>query len=138
MPLVHDFVPIEEDYERAGSVFISGHGSWLAEPAVEAFNGSQDFAVEVGEAHMVGRGVVAALRCVASTGPFATLTAAVRLEPMPPLHSHLSLNGAYTPSLSEAKGSDAVTQHHSTESRVRRFLVGVAISLERGRSEFLS
>jgi len=136
MPHIQDFVPIEEDFQRAGTVFVSGNGSWLTDPAVEAFNGSPGFAVDVGQARLIDRGVVVDLRCVATTGPFATLDADVRLEPMPPPRSHLSLSGSYEPSLSAADGGDAVTQQHSTESRVRRFLVGVAVALERGRAEF--
>jgi hypothetical protein len=136
MPHIQDFVPIEEDFQEAGSVFVSGNGSWLTEPAVEAFNGSPGFAVDIGEARLFDRGVVVDLRCVAAMGQFATLDAAVRLEPMPPPRSHLSLSGSYEPSLSAADGGDAVTQQHSTESRVRRFLVGVAVTLERGRAEF--
>lgn len=132
MPDVQDFVPIDEAFEEAGHVLVSEGSSWLSEPAAVALRGSKDVAVEFGDARMIDRSVVIPVRWVAGKGPFTTLEANLRLEPMPKEHSHLSLIGTYQAS---PNGVDALTGHHLTESLVRRFLVGVAVALEQGRTD---
>jgi hypothetical protein len=129
VPNVHDFVPIDEGFERAGSVLVSGGGSWLTESAAHALGDADDVAVEFGDARMIERSVVVPVRWVARSGPFTTLNAHLRLEPMPTRQSHLSLSGTYELS---SNGVDQVTHEHLTESCVRRFLVEVAAALERG------
>jgi hypothetical protein len=136
MPLVHDFVPIEEDFEQAGRVLTSGLGSWLSVPALVALDGTENINLAFGDARMIERRVVVPLRWAASTGPFAALEADLRLEPIPPRRSHLSLSGRYVAMTGAADGHDPVTGQHLTESCIRRFLVGVATTLERGRAEF--
>jgi hypothetical protein len=135
VPVVRDFVPIEEDFQRAGTVLVGDFGSWLTEPAREALDGTDEVALEFGAARLIERCVVVPVRWAADAGPFATLEADLRLEPMPSMRSHLSLSGTYVASSSEASRHDAVTEHHLTESRVRRFLVKVAATLERRRTE---
>jgi hypothetical protein len=132
VPEVQDFFPIDEAFEEAGSVLVSDGSSWLLGLASEALAGSGDVAVEFGDARMIARSVVIPVRWVAGTGPFKTLEASLRLEPMPTRHSHLSFTGSYQVSLN---GHDVLTEQHLTESLVRRFLVGVAITLERGRND---
>ncbi|MDQ6854987.1 MAG: hypothetical protein M3046_15080 [Actinomycetota bacterium] len=131
MPNVHDFVPIDEGFEEAGSVLVSNGSAWLTEPAAAALAAS-DVAVEFGDARMIERSVVIPVRWVAGKGPFTTLDADLRLEPMPTQHSHLSLTGTYQASVN---GHDVLTEQHLTESLVRSFLVGVAATLERGRTD---
>jgi hypothetical protein len=129
VPDVQDFVPIEEAFEEAGYVLVSDGSAWLTEPAAVALGGSADVAVEFGDARMIERSVVIPLRWAAGTGPFKTLEADLRLEPMPTRHAHLSFIGSYQVS---RNGRDVVTEQHLTESLVRSFLVGVAAALERG------
>jgi len=131
VPDFQDFVPIDEAFEQAGRVLVSEGSSWLKEPATDALAAS-DVAVEFGDPRMIERSVVIPVRWVAGNGPFTTLEADLRLEPMPTQHSHLSLSGTYQVSLN---GHDVRTEHHLTESLVRHFLVGVAAALERGRAD---
>jgi hypothetical protein len=128
VPDVQDFFPIDEAFEAAGHVLVSEGSSWLTVPAAVALAAS-DVAVEFGDARMIERSVVIPVRWVAGKGPFTTLEADLRLEPMPTEHSHLSFIGTYQASLN---GHDVLTEHHLTESLVRSFLVGVAAALERG------
>jgi hypothetical protein len=130
MPEFQDFVPIDEAFERAGRVLVSEGSGWLTEPAAVALAAS-DVAVEFGDPRMIERSVVITVRWVAGTGPFTTLKADLRLEPMPTQHSHLSLTGTYQVSVN---GHDVLTEQHLTETLVRSFLVGVATALERGRT----
>lgn len=132
MAEVRDFVPLDEDFEEAGGTLVSRGSSWLSEPAAVALAGSDGVAVEFGEARMIERCVVVSVRWAARKGPFTTLAADLRLEPMPTRHSHLSFSGTYEAS---TNGKDAVTDQHLTESCVRRFLVGVAVALERGNTD---
>jgi hypothetical protein len=93
---------------------------------------ASDVAVEFGDPRMIERSVVITVRWVAGTGPFTTLKADLRLEPMPTQHSHLSLTGTYQVSVN---GHDVLTEQHLTETLVRSFLVGVATALEGDRTD---
>jgi hypothetical protein len=130
VPDVQDFVPIDEDFEEAGTALVSGGSVWLTQSAAHALAESQDVIVEFGDARMIDRRVVVPVRWTVSKGPFTTLDADLRLEPMPAHHSYLSLTGTYEVA---ANGHDALTDQHLTETSVRRFLVEVAAALERGR-----
>jgi hypothetical protein len=132
VPDVQDFIPIDEGFEQAGRFLVSEGSSWLTEPAAVALDGSEDVDVQFGDARMIERSVVIPVRWVAGTGPFTTLEGDLRLEPMPTQHSHLSMTGTYQVSLN---GHDVLTEQHLIESLVRRFLVGVAAALERGRTD---
>jgi hypothetical protein len=132
VPDVQDFVPVDEAFEQAGRVLVFDGSAWLMEPAGVALAGSADVAVEFGDPRMIERSVVIPVRWVVGTGPFTTLKADLRLEPMPTQHSHLSLTGTYQVSLN---GHDVLTEQHLTESLVRRFLVGVAAALEQGHTD---
>jgi hypothetical protein len=132
VPPVHDFVPIEEGFEEAGSVLVADGRSFLTELATHALAGSKDVAIEVGDARMIERSLVVPVRWVASSGPFKTLDADLCLEPMPTRQAHLSFTGTYEES---PNGNDATTDQHLTESYVRRFLVEVAAALERGSGD---
>jgi hypothetical protein len=131
VPDFQDFVPIDEAFEHAGRVLVSEGSAWLTQPATVALAAS-DVAVEFGDPRMIERSVVITVRWVAGKGPFTTLKADLRLEPMPTQHSHLSLTGTYQLALN---GHDVLTEQHLTESLVRHFLVGVADALERGRTD---
>lgn len=129
MPQVHDFVPVDEGFEQAGKVLIADGSAWLNEPAETALAGSEKVAVEFGDARMIERSVVVPVRWSADNGPFRTLDANLRLDPMPTQQSHLSFSGSYEAS---PNGHDEITDQHLTESAVRRFMVEVAAVLERG------
>lgn len=129
MPAVHDFVPIDEGFEKAGTVLVSDGGSWLSEHAQAALGASERVAVEVEDARMIERSVVVRVHWSTGSGPFTTLDADVRLEPMPTQQAHLSLSGTYEVS---PNGHDQATHQHLTESFVRRFLADVAAALETG------
>jgi hypothetical protein len=129
VPAVHDFVPIDEGFEKAGTVLISDGGSWLSEHAQAALGSSERVAVEVEDARMIERSVVVRVHWSTGSGPFTTLDADVRLDPMPTQHAHLSFSGTYEASLN---GHDQTTERHLTESCVRRFLADVAAALKSG------
>lgn len=129
VPDVQDFVPLDEGFEEVGRILVSEGSGWLTKPAAEAL-AAADVDVEFGDARMIERSVVIPVRWVAGKGPFTTLEADLRLEPMPTQRSHLSFTGTYQVSLN---GHDGVTEQHLTESLVRRFLVRVAAALKRGR-----
>ena len=129
MPQVHDFFPVDEGFEEAGSVLVSDGSEWLNELAAKALSGSERVAVELGDAHMIERSVVVPVRWSVDDGPFRTLDADLRLDPMPTRHSHLSFSGSYEVS---PNGHDETTDRYLTESAVRRFMVEVAAALERG------
>jgi hypothetical protein len=129
VPAVHDFVPIDEGFEKAGSVLVSNGGSWLSEYAQAALDASERVAVEVEDARMIERSVVVRVHWSTGSGPFITLDADVRLDPMPTEHAHLSFSGTYEMS---PNGHDQTTEQHLTESCVRRFMADVAAALETG------
>jgi hypothetical protein len=129
VPAVHDFVPIDEGFERAGTVLVSDGGSWLSKYAQAALRTSERVAVEVEDARMIERSVVVRVHWSTGSGPFITLDGDVRLDPMPTEHAHLSFSGTYELS---SNGHDQTTEQHLTESFVRRFLVDVAAALETG------
>jgi hypothetical protein len=129
VPAVHDFVPIDEGFEKAGSMLISDGSAWLTERAEVALGASERVAVEVEDARMIERSVVVRVHWSTASGPFTTLDADVRLDPMPTQHAHLSFSGTYEVS---RNGHDQTTEQHLTESCVRRFLVDVAAALESG------
>jgi hypothetical protein len=129
VPGVHDFVPIDKGFEKAGRVLISDGSAWLTGRAEVALGTSERVAVEVEDARMIERSVVVRVHWSTASGPFATLDADVRLDPMPTHHAHLSLSGTYEVS---RNGHDQTTEQHLTESCVRRFLVDVAAALESG------
>lgn len=128
MPEFHDFYPLGEPFEQAGSVLISD-GEWLTKLATVALADSERVAVEFGDARMIERSVVVPVRWSADNGPFRTLDGDLRLDPMPTQHSHLSFSGSYEVS---PKGNDETTDRYLTESAVRRFMTEVAAVLERG------
>ena len=130
VPFVQDSVPVEEEFERAGAVLVGGGSAWLTAPSAVAFDGSDGVGVEFQAERTTERGdVVIGLRWVTSKGPFETFDADLRLEPMPPSRSHLSLSGSYDASSRDADEVDYNSQKR-TERYVRRFLVGVADTLE--------
>jgi hypothetical protein len=129
VPEVHDFFPVDEGFEQAGSVLVSDGSAWLTKLASVALVGSERIAVEFGDARMIQRSVVVPVRWSADNGPFRTLDGDLRLDPMPTRHSHLSFSGSYEVS---PNGNDETTDQYLTESAVRRFMTEVAAALERG------
>jgi hypothetical protein len=135
MPLVQDFVPVAERFDQAGLALVSGRASWLEELAAVAVAPAELASVEFGEPRSVAHAVIVPLHWVADDGPFTTLEADLRLEPVPPQGSHLGFSGTYeTPSPGDGKG-DARTRQHRTEAFVRGFIAAVAATLERGGAE---
>ena len=127
VPEVHDFFPVDEGFEQAGSVLVSDGSAWLTKLASVALVGSERIAVEFGDARMIERSVVVPVRWSADNGPFRTLDGDMRLDPMPTRHSHLSFSGSYEVS---PNGNDETTDQYLTESAVRRFMTEVAAVLE--------
>jgi hypothetical protein len=130
VPFVHDAVSVDEEFVRAGAVLIGGGMAWLGGPSAVAFDGSDGVGVEFQAGRTTERGdVVIGLRWATNRGPFEILDADLRLEPMPPSRSHLTLSGSYDASSRDADEVDYSSQER-TERYVRRFLAGVADTLE--------
>jgi hypothetical protein len=129
VPEIHDFVPLHEGFEQAGSVLVSDGTEWLAKLASVALSGSDRVAVEFGDARMIERSVVVPVRWSADNGPFRTLDGDLRLDPMPTRHAHLTFSASYEVS---PNGNDETTARYLTESTVRRFMIEVAAVLEGG------
>ena len=129
VPFVQDAVPVDEEFVQASVVLIGGGIGWLGGPSTVAFDGSDGVEVEFQARRTTERGdVVIGLRWATNRGPFETLDADLRLEPMRPSRSQLSLSGSYDAS---SRGADGVDySHERTERYVRRFLAGVADTLE--------
>jgi len=132
MPLVQDFVSVGERFEQAGMLLVAGRASWLAELAGGAVAPDDLVSTEFGEPRSVEHALIVPLHWESETGPFTTLDADLRLEPVPPGGSHLGFSGTYETSSPGASSRDAVTRQRLVESCVRRFATAVAATLERG------
>jgi hypothetical protein len=126
MPLVQDFVPVAERFEQA---------SWLAEVAAAAVAPDELVAVEFGEPRSVEHALIAPLHWETENGPFTTLDADLRLEPVPRGGSHLGFSGTYEMPSSGSGSRDAVSRQRLVEACVHRFITGVAAALERGGAD---
>jgi hypothetical protein len=135
MPLVQDFVPVAERFEQAGMVLVAGRASWLAEVAAAAVAPDELVAVEFGEPRSVEHALIAPLHWETENGPFTTLDADLRLEPVPRGGSHLGFSGTYVMPLSGSGSRDAVSRQRLVEACVHRFITGVAAALERGGAD---
>jgi hypothetical protein len=132
MALVQDFVTVSERFEQAGMLLVAGRASWLADLAADAVAPAELVAVEFGAPRSVEHALIAPLHWEAEAGPFTTLDADLRLEPVPPGGSHLGFSGTYETAVS---GLDAATHQRSVEACVRRFVTAVAATLERGGAD---
>jgi hypothetical protein len=135
MPLVQDFAPVSERFEQAGMVLVTGRVSWLDELAGAAVAPSDLDAAEFGAARSVEHALIVPLRWESRNGPFRTLDADLRLEPVPPNGSHLGFSGTYELPVSGASPRDAIGGRHLVEACVRRFIGAVAATLERGGAD---
>jgi hypothetical protein len=135
MPLVQDFVPVAERFDQAGMALVSGRGSWLTDHARTAFAPAEVTSVELGPARSLDHAVIVPLQITVDGGPFTRLDGDLRLEPVPPETSHLSLSGTYEMEATGAGARDALNRQRLTEEAVRRFLVAVAATLERGAND---
>jgi hypothetical protein len=135
MTLVQDFVPVAERFEQAGMVLVAGRTFWLAEVAAAAVAPDELVAVEFGEPRSVEHALIAPLHWETETGPFTTLDADLRLEPVPPGGSHLGFSGTYEMPSRGASSRDAVRSRRLIEACVHRFITGVAATLERGGAD---
>jgi len=135
MALVQDFVPVSERSEQAGMVLVAGRASWLADLAAAAVAPAELVSVEFGEPRSVEHALIVPLHWEAEAGPFTTLDADLRLEPVPGGGSHLGLGGTYEPSSNDARSRHAITHQRSLEACVRRFITAVAATLERGGAD---
>ena len=134
MALVQDFVPVSERSEQAGMVLVAGRASWLADLAAVAVAPTELVSVEFGAPRSVEHALIVPLHWEAESGPFTTLDADLRLEPVPRGGSHLGFSGTYETSLNGAGSRDAITRW-SIEACVRRFITAVAATLERGGAD---
>jgi hypothetical protein len=135
MPLVQDFVPVAERFEQAGMLLVAGRTSWLAELAAAAVAPDELVAVEFGEPRSVEHALIAPLHWEIETGPFISLDADLRLEPVPRGDSHLGLSGTYEMPSPGAGSRDAISRQRLVEAYVHRFITGVAATLERGGAD---
>jgi hypothetical protein len=135
MALVQDFVPVSERSEQAGMVLVAGRASWLADLAAAAVAPAELVSVEFGAPRSVEHALIVPLRWEAEAGPFTTLDADLRLEPVPRGGSHLGFSGTYQTSSNGAGSGDAITSQRFIEACVRRFITAVAATLERGGAE---
>jgi hypothetical protein len=135
MALVQDFVPVAERFEQAGMALVAGRAFWLAEVAAAAVAPDELVAVEFGEPRSVEHALIAPLHWETETGPFTTLDADLRLEPVPPGGSHLGFSGTYEMPSPGASSRDAVRRRRLIEACVHRFITGVAATLERGGAD---
>lgn len=135
MALVQDFVPVLERSEQAGMVLVAGRASWLADLAAAAVAPAELVSVEFGAPRSVEHALIVPLHWEAQAGPFTTLDADLRLEPVPRGGSHLGFSGTYETSSSGAGSRDAITRQRSIEACVRRFITAVAATLERGGAD---
>ena len=135
MPLVQDFVPVAERFEQAGMLLVSGRASWLAELAAAAVAPDELVAAEFGAPRSVEHALIAPLHWETETGPFTTLDADLRLEPVPPAGSHLGFSGTYETISPGADGRDTLSRQRVVEECVHRFITGVAATLERGGAD---
>ena len=90
--------------------------------------------VEFGAPRSVEHALIVPLHWEAEAGPFTTLDADLRLEPVPRGGSHLGFSGTYETSSNGAGSRDAITRR-SIEDCVRRFITAVAATLERGGAD---
>jgi hypothetical protein len=135
MPLVQDFVPVAERFEQAGMLLVSGRASWLAQLAAAAVAPDELVAVEFGAPRSVEHALIAPLHWETETGPFTTLDADLRLEPVPPAGSLLGFSGTYEKISPGAGSRDTLSKQRVVEVWVHRFITGVAETLERGGAD---
>jgi hypothetical protein len=135
MPLVQDFVPVAERFEQAGMLLVAGRASWLAELAADAVAPDELVAAEFGEPRSVEHALIAPLHWETETGPFTSLDADLRLEPVPRGGSHLGFSGTYEMPSHGASRRSAVSGQRLVEACVHRFITGVAATLERGGAD---
>jgi hypothetical protein len=134
MPLVQDFVPVTERFEQAGMVLVAGRVSWLGDLAAAAVAPAA-LTAEFGAPRSVEHGLIVPLHWESESGPFTTLDADLRLEPVPPGGSHLGFSGTYELPSPAAGSLGALTRQHLVEACVRRFIGAVAVTLERGGAD---
>jgi hypothetical protein len=135
MPLVQDFVPVAERFEQAGMVLVAGRVSWLGDLAAACVAPAELGTAEFGAPRSVEHALIVPLHWESNDGPFTTLDADLRLEPVPPGGSHLGFSGTYELPPPTASSRDAVTRQHLVEACVRRFIGAVAATLERGGAD---
>ncbi|HMG26386.1 MAG TPA: hypothetical protein VKH36_06170 [Acidimicrobiia bacterium] len=135
MPLVQDFVPVAERFEQAGMVLVAGRVSWLGDVAAAAVAPAELCEAEFGAPRSVEHALIVPLHWESESGPFRTLDADLRLEPVPPARSHLGFSGTYELPSPGTSSRDAVTRQHLVEACVRRFIGAVAAKLERGGAD---
>jgi hypothetical protein len=135
MPLVQDFVPVAERFEQAGMVLVAGRVSWLGDLSAASVAPAELETAEFGAPRSVEHALIVPLHWESENGPFTTLDADLRLEPVPPSGSHLSFSGTYELVSPGPTSRDAVNRQHLVEACVRRFVGAVAATLERGGAD---
>ncbi|HMF05216.1 MAG TPA: hypothetical protein VKH17_10405 [Acidimicrobiia bacterium] len=135
MPLVQDFVPVSERFEQAGMVLVAGRVSWLADLAATSVAPAELCEAEFGAPRSVEHALIVPLHWESQSGPFRTLDADLRLEPVPPARSHLGFSGTYELPSPGTSSRDVVNRQHLVEECVRRFIGAVAATLERGGAD---
>ena len=135
MALVQDFVPVSERFEQAGMVLVAGRVSWLGDLAAASVTPAELCTAEFGAPRSVEHALIVPLHWESANGPFRTLDADLRLEPVPPAGSHLGFSGTYELPSPGTSSRDAVNRQHLVEACVRLFIGAVAATLERGGAD---
>ena len=124
-----------ERFEQAGMVLVAGRVSWLGDLAAASVAPAELRRVEFGAPRSVEHALIIPLHWESQDGPFTSLEADLRLEPVPPGGSHMGFSGTYELGAPAASTHDAVTRQHLVEACVRRFIGAVAATLERGGAD---
>src|SRR5262249_15975166 len=119
-------------FEQAGMVLVAGRVSWLGDVAAAAVAPAELCEAEFGAPRSVEHALIVPLHWESESGPFRTLDADLRLEPVPPARSHLGFSGTYELPSPGTSSRDAVTRQHLVEACVPRFIGPGAPETERG------
>jgi hypothetical protein len=116
-------------------VLVAARVWWLRDLAAACVAPAELGTAEFGAPRSVEHALIVPLHWESNDGPFTTLDADLRLEPVPPGGSHLGFSGTYELPPPTASSRDAVTRQHLVEACVRRFIGAVAATLERGGAD---
>lgn len=126
MPLVHDFVPLDEGFEVVTGRLVAEDRDAVAHRL--GLDELRDVVARgVGHPRFHDETLVIPLRLKGLDTPFERLDADVRVERVDEEHSHLMLTGSYEADAISRR--ESVVQQRLVESWVRAFLTRVAGSL---------
>jgi len=126
MPLVHDFVPLDQGFEAVTARLVADDRDALAQRL--GLDELRDAVAQgVGHPRFHDETLVIPVRLKGLATPFELLDADVRVERVDEAHSHLMLTGSYEADAISRRAS--VVQQRLVESWVRAYLTRIAASL---------